>query len=921
MNLYPPFPKWRIYRGQPPLSESELCDVCNAIDFDRYLFHKMSRDVPLGAWRRIVQNPFCPFCRLVVVALRENSSQSLIHPNDEIILNNLESWELGIEISPHDRLKSDAYSNMLDLRSRAKDCRDVAHRFVVTVEDQLTKAYLQYLVPRQLPKEERQFFGRTIDRETVDVRLLKSWLRRCKTWHENTCEEDGIAGRRLPYKLRLIDVRKRAIVKAPDPKGLHYLTLSYVWGTEDMERESGMKPVVTNRADIQFKDDIEFTPLSELLPNTIEDAIWLTLALGFRYLWVDALCIIQDDPPEEKKRHLDKMDAVYNCSTLTIAAASGRHADSGIPGISTRRKVQHSENIKGLQLATMSPSFSELEGSKSLIWNTRGWTFQEKILAKRLLLFTESQVYYKCSEAIWTEEIIMETGRLSKSIEARKAKYRWAADRPHYAPDGKSTLLKMVIPQLNVDDQWNYLGMFPDYAMAVREYTQRTLTKPDDTLIAIGGVFRTLQPDSGEFHFGLPSAYFLQALLWYPEPGSHHVRTNHELPSWTWASWQVGRGISYDVLDVRMLRAIMITLRNLMVGVGHVLGAMAQGAGEGSSTSSDSSYTDTSWTSSSSSSSAPSSSTPSSYTPPRPPRPPRDWSTMSILGKATMNMSSCFGWPLLFRDHTVKDMVLCADGSATILNCGETFALSTFLQEENKSSDSINKLKSLNESKSRSISPEGRYYNKKLAARTRIPLLSMQTVVVRFSIGSCLHTHEPTDENESSIFELLDSDNLCVGEVYTTLEYARKGRRQPFEFITICWGLSLGVAAIAEEHIPRWTFDAAKLPKAKTLVSWKTNAEETLRLLIPAKKKIASRSENENGEGGMLEQLPATAFFEALFKAKKGEKRPKFLWSTVNLIAIEREKEGRYARRIGVGKVIFEAWMGLYKSTEEVLLA
>ncbi|CZR50745.1 uncharacterized protein PAC_00619 [Phialocephala subalpina] len=411
---------------------------------------------------------------------------------------------------------------MLDLRSRAKNCRDVAHRFIVSVEDHLGQVYLQYLVPQQLPKEERQFFGGTIDRELVDARLLKSWLGRCKTWHENTCEEDGIASRRLPYKLRLIDVRKRAIIKAPDPKGLPYLTLSYVWGTE---RESGMKPIVTNQADIRYRDDKEFTPLPDDLPNTIEDAIWLTLALGFRYLWVNALCIIQDDPPEEKKQHLDKMDAVYNCSTLTIAAASGRHADSGIPGISIKRKAQHSERIKGLRIATMSPSFSELEDSRSLIWNTRGLTFQEKILAKRLLLFTESQVYYKCSEAIWTEEVIMETGRRSKSIEARKAKYRWAADRPHYAPDGKSTLLKMVVPQLNVDDQWNYLGMFPVYAMAVREYTQRTLTKPDDTLIAINGVFRTLQPDSGELHFGLPSAYFLQALLWYPESGSHHVRT------------------------------------------------------------------------------------------------------------------------------------------------------------------------------------------------------------------------------------------------------------------------------------------------------------------------------------------------------------------------------------------------------------
>lgn len=128
--------------------------------------------------------------------------------------------------------------------------------------------------------------------------------------------------------------------------------------------------------------------------------------------------------------------------------------------------------------------------------------------------------------------------------------------------------------------------MFPDYASAVREYTQRTLTKPDDTLIAINGVFRALQPDFGEFYFGLPSAYFLEALLWYPEPGSRLTRTNQETPSWTWASWEVGRGVPYDVLDVRMLRAIMITLRKFFMGVGKALSAMtAPGVGSSDSSS------------------------------------------------------------------------------------------------------------------------------------------------------------------------------------------------------------------------------------------------------------------------------------------------------------------------------------------------
>ncbi|KAH6676799.1 heterokaryon incompatibility protein-domain-containing protein, partial [Halenospora varia] len=498
----------------PARNKDSLCHVCARIDFDQYLVHKISRDISLGSWSRLVQSDSCAFCRLVVRSLRKYSNQALLHPSDQIILNNEPSWELGIEISPYDRLKSEAYSNKLDLRSKAKRCPDVAHRFIVSCEEYPSrKAFLQCLAHGGQPREDRQFFGRMISRKQVDIDLLLSWLNRCDKWHEKVCEEDGIAGWRLPHELRLIDAKEMVIVMA-DPREVGYLTLSYVWGTEEMEAHNGMKPTVTNRKNIRTVNGEERTPLPKDLPRTIRDAILLTGCLGYRYLWVDALCIIQDDPQSEKIKHLDKMDAIYNCSEVTIVAASGRHADSGLPGISIpRASSQYSEKVNGLRLGTMAPSFSELEASSSLIWNTRGWTFQEKILAKRILLFTEHQVYFRCSEAIWTEEI--------------------------------SLMLKMVMPQLNVDDQWTYLGMFPDYVSAVREYTQRTLTKPDDTLIAINGVFRTLQPDSGDFHFGLPSAYFLQALMWYPEPGSRIVRTNRDLPSWTWAGWQVERGITY----------------------------------------------------------------------------------------------------------------------------------------------------------------------------------------------------------------------------------------------------------------------------------------------------------------------------------------------------------------------------------------
>lgn len=230
------------------------------------------------------------------------------------------------------------------------------------------------------------------------------------------------------------------------------------------------------------------------------------------------------------------MKLVYSSSDLTIAAAAGAHADHGIPGISIPRKhVQYSEVITGLRLATMFPSFTGLETSSDLLWNTRGWTFQEKLLTKRMLLLTDYQVYFKCAESIWTEEIHLETEKLSKSVEARQAKYLWKPGRErHSLLEGRATALAEHLLQLNVEDEWDYLGGFLDYTAAVAEFSRRNLTNRSDTLFAISGVLDTLRDITGDFTLGLPRKHFLESLMWFPEVGCVARRdTTQGMPSWT----------------------------------------------------------------------------------------------------------------------------------------------------------------------------------------------------------------------------------------------------------------------------------------------------------------------------------------------------------------------------------------------------
>lgn len=880
----------------------KLCEVCRRINFPRHKYDPFLLKVSLGTWRGLVQKTSCPFCRLVVRALNSKPLHSVPSLDDQIYLRSHSSWELGVEISPYDQLKSESYSNKFDLRSVAKRCKRLPQRLIVTGEDYVA-TFIQYLADPAVENSVQHFLGRRIDRDRVDIQLLRSWMKRCRKFHGDICNDDGIAGLRLPDNLRLIDVKARKLIRAPQNRCPPYLTLSYVWGVELMQK-TDCEPAITNRKDLRYDEfDNECTPVPEKLPKTIDDAMWLTSELGYDYLWVDALCIIQDDPDEDKKLHLEKMDAVYNCSSLTIAAGSGLHANSGLPGIgASRSRPQHVESVKGVNLAAMAPSFSELENSRFLVWNTRGWTFQEKILAKRLMLFTDYQVYFRCSESIWTEEVFMETEEPSKSVEAREAKYRWAADRQSHIPSRKLYFVKTFVPQLNIDDEWNYLGKFPDYAAAIKEYSQRTLSNRKDTLIAVDGVLKTLRLDAGRFVKGVPEAHLLQSLLWHGEPGSVQTRIDLTFPSWSWAGWKIEKGMTWDVLDVRVLRIILITIRNIFMGCVHALQSLSDLSGSSTSdetpSSSTSSSSSSSPYSSSGSSGSSSSNTPSK--PYMPARPKRDWTTLNAVGKATWNVAYCFALPLMFQHHTVRSAWLYDNGTTSQLVCESPLSIETLMKDEKVFDD-----------RNSSDRGESNRYHRRKARALGITALSLRLVVVEYSIGKCLGK-VPSDDDETGVFEILDK-NKCVGEVWTTLRHAKQGYA---EFLTISWGLSLQVAEIDRSWVPKWNFDAAILPSSKTNTLLKVCGLVQELLSWNSGKHLAGHY----GQRKTEEQLSVTQFFHALLRARKGKPRPKFLWSTVNLLMVERDNNS-IATRVGVGRVIFESWLLRSSMPQEVVLA
>jgi hypothetical protein len=506
-------------RPQPRKKASKLCNTCERIEFDQFLGEKMTAKILMGRWNRVWPRAGCPFCRLVIECVR----QSGIEPggDEPILLDNELTWQLTV-YGPYK--EAIGFSTFKDARATAKVTNGkTAYSFVI-YRNKTLLGHIQYIAERE-PAHRRRFFGRRVNQDQVDFRLIRSWLPRCQRVHNRSCEEPGEAAKRRP-QLRVIDTFTRKVISAsPDCK---YVALSYVWG-----RKAEGKHVELKEKDI-YKDDFghEYADLAEHVPQTIEDAMDVTREIGLRYLWVDALCIVQDSE-KDKHRQIDRMDGIYNSAVLTIAAASGHHANAGLAGVSRLRDMsQRVELVGGLLFALPLPDYMSLESDPSLFWNSRGWTYQEKVLSKRLLVFTDYQVYFKCSNMVWCEDTALETDYCSASHHKRWRPLRWPGDR------GTGEKIEMV-----------GLVNFGDYASVIQSFTPRTLGKVKDGVNAIAGILATLNPIMGKFYSGLPVNYFAAALLWQPQLGHTASRMDSSkapFPSWSWARWDLSAGCNHS---------------------------------------------------------------------------------------------------------------------------------------------------------------------------------------------------------------------------------------------------------------------------------------------------------------------------------------------------------------------------------------
>jgi hypothetical protein len=313
------------------------------------------------------------------------------------------------------------------------------------------------------------------------------------------------------------------------PDVVDYLTLSYAFSQTGLDTTPGVSSDVSA---LLLSPDGR---LPEILPPLFTDAIAFTTTLGFRYLWIDRLCL--QLPPRERQAQIELMGDIFSGSSLTLIVASGDTTLAGIPGLSTTREDQLSLKTRtGLYTTSLIRPDLEVASSK---WASRGWTLQEGLLSRRRLIFTPSQVYFQC-RLLHCHESISLPLRLAPSISLGRV-----------FPVGGACLKSA------------------DFKDLVRAYMCRHLTNNKERLDA----FRPLLQEYARIDH-LPVRHFLGLPLFHPDdfvtsgvvsetdrlaaslgwicdwptpfeaPGEPSCYSTSSFPSWTWLAWNLRSGLT-----------------------------------------------------------------------------------------------------------------------------------------------------------------------------------------------------------------------------------------------------------------------------------------------------------------------------------------------------------------------------------------
>lgn len=361
--------------------------------------------------------------------------------------------------------------------------------------------------------------ARVLDPQWSDPSILRAWYSTCQEEHGKDCQEQAVVRSRqetIAMPEWLVDVVEQCIVPC-DANISRYIALSYTWGgVECLKHTRANLGRLTERGSL-YHDQLPG------IPRTVRDAMGITRLLGERYLWVDSLCVDQDEDTASKD--LNCMHNIYHNSILCLVAWAGtdaNHGLRGIQGISAPRHIKQMVlNIAGGERVSclLPQDKHQLGAAEGSHYNQRGWTYQEYLFAKRRLIFTDGPLLWVCGRGRWGEE---QHGYL----------------RDHSFNKDLASTSWMKEP-------------FPDFIIiqdAAQDFNTRYFTYEADTVKAFLGIQNHIGYSFlGGLNHGHPEIFFDISLTWKCHRESELTRRTglaansvcgYSPPSWSWMGWR-----------------------------------------------------------------------------------------------------------------------------------------------------------------------------------------------------------------------------------------------------------------------------------------------------------------------------------------------------------------------------------------------
>lgn len=346
--------------------------------------------------------------------------------------------------------------------------------------------------------------------------LAKTWLESCLATH-NVCQRsvksgDHFVPTRLVKVTRTSDeaVSAHLVIQDEIESDTPYLALSYCWGTQ-------MPCTLTTENVSQFRES-----LPHALPKTLSDALSTTLFLGYNYIWIDCLCIMQNSR-QDWEQEAASMGSVYQHSVCTIAAVGANNVHEGCfferqpssflscqlleptsDGAGNGRKSTHTQpNYRPRPLYT------------------RGWVLQERVLSPRTINFGADEISWDCLQCYSSEE----------DISVRDLG-EWAQDFPGPL-NLKIRFRQLLQPINNTLDELNFCVQ--KWQILMTHYLECNLTYPEDKWPAIQGLATAVRDALGvDMIYGLWVNRLGLELLWSVYTDAAAVRVS-AAPTWSWS--------------------------------------------------------------------------------------------------------------------------------------------------------------------------------------------------------------------------------------------------------------------------------------------------------------------------------------------------------------------------------------------------